>query len=259
METRLMKTVAFIQARMSSSRLPGKVLADIAGLPAIVFMAQRVARARHIDRVVVLTSEEASDDPLVQALACAQLACVRGKLDDVLQRFVQGAEQWPADAYVRLTGDCPLIDPGLVDAVVAALDQPGIDYASNVDPPSFPDGLDVEAFTAQTLARAHSEARSAPEREHVTLWMRSDTAGLKRRNLSAIVDLSSLRLTVDYPDDLELVRRVAAALPQPIEADLFDILRALCSDPALSRLNPHERNEGLARSLVQDTASRRNP
>lgn len=257
MEARVMRATAFIQARMSSSRLPGKVLAEIGGLPAIVFMAQRVARARRIERVVILTSAEASDDILTQTVQAAGLLCVRGDLNDVLHRFVQAAEQWPAHAYVRLTGDCPLVDPVVIDAVVSALDKPGVDYASNVDPPSFPDGLDVECFTAATLQLTNRGAKRPSEREHVTLWMRSEEAGLNRRNVRCVADLAALRLTVDYPDDLERVRRIVRTLPQPLDADLFDILRALGSDPTIGAISTHERNEGLSRSLAQDNIPRR--
>src|SRR5262245_21501901 len=197
-----MSCIAFIQARMSSSRFPGKVLEDLAGVPTIVFMVQRARRARLLDRVVVVTSTDASDQPLADVLARHGIDCFRGDLHDVLARFSAAAAHYGAAEVMRLTGDCPLIDPAVIDRVIRLRRDSGADYASNVDSPTFPDGLDVEFCTRAALDRCAREARAQPEREHVTLWMRGDAAGLKRANLRAIVDCSSLRLTVDYPDDL---------------------------------------------------------
>lgn len=241
------RTVAFIQARMSSSRLPGKVLADLGGQPLISYMISRVRRARRIDAMALVTSTDASDDLLAAAVAAMGVAVHRGSLDDVLGRFGGAAQALGGDVIVRLTGDCPLIDPGVIDAVLALREAAGADYASNVDPPTFPDGLDVECFTRAALDRALAQAKEPAEREHVTLWMRSAAAGLVRANHEGIVDASHLRLTVDYPDDLAVVRRLvecerAAARP----FDLFDLLRALDADRALADANRHARNEGLA-------------
>lgn len=243
------RTVAFIQARMSSSRLPGKVLEPLHGEPMIAFMARRAARARRLDRLVVVTSTDPSDDLLADAVAGASLPVFRGALNDVLQRYVDAARSYAADEVVRLTGDCPLIDPAVIDAVIEARRRGAADYTSNVDPPTFPDGLDVECFTREALERAARHAEQPAEREHVTLWMRSEAAGLRRENVRALADLSHVRLTVDYRDDLELVRRIVASLAKPHDADLFDILRVLAAEPALLAINRHDRNEGLGRSL----------
>lgn len=253
------QAIAFIQARCSSSRFPKKVLSSLNGMKMIEFMVARARRARHVDQVVVLTSIEASDDPLVAVLQDAGIPFHRGSLDDVLGRFVSASKQFPAPVYVRLTGDCPLVDPAVLDAVVAGLTQHQVDYASNVDPPTFPDGLDVECFTAEALALADQHAQIGPEREHVTLWMRSAQAGLRRWNLQAPCDMSTIRLTVDYPDDLSVVQRVVAALPSPTASDLYDCLRALAAEPELLTTNPHARNEGLAISLNKDTDPRSSP
>jgi spore coat polysaccharide biosynthesis protein SpsF (cytidylyltransferase family) len=241
------RTLAFIQARMSSSRFPGKVLEPIAGTPAIVYMVRRVQRAQRLAATVVLTSTHASDDPLGEALHRAGIECFRGDLDDVLRRFADAALAHAADVVVRLTGDCPLIDPWVIDAVVDARQQSGVDYASNVDPPTYPDGLDVECFTADALRRADAGARTPAEREHVTLWMRSEAAGLMRINQRAVADFSSLRLTVDHPDDLQAVRALVDLLPQGGEFDLFDILRTLSAHPRVTEINRHGRNEGLVK------------
>jgi spore coat polysaccharide biosynthesis protein SpsF len=246
-----MKTVAFIQARMSSSRFPGKVLAPLADQPMIVFMVERARRARRVDEVVVVTSTDSSDDALAEVLARHSIPCFRGDLADVLKRFHDAAVRYDATHIVRLTGDCPLVDPALVDTVLEARAQSGADYASNIDPPSFPDGFDVECCTRPTLMRAFEEARAQPEREHVTLWMRSAQAALKRKNVHAIGDFSSIRLTVDYPDDLLAVRRVVESCQRVRRNfDLFDVLRALSETPEIMQLNPHMRNEALAKLVT---------
>lgn len=248
------RTVAVIQARMSSSRLPGKVIAPIAGRPAIVFMCERLARARLLDAICVATSAEASDDPLANCLETAGVRLFRGSLDDVLDRFCGAARNERADVVVRLTGDCPLIDPQLVDRVIEAREHGDYDYASNVDPPTYPDGLDVEVMTLAALERAHREARLQSEREHVTTYLRT-APGFRRFCIGAPVDLSGLRWTVDHPDDLEFVRMLVAALPtDPVDADLYDLLRA--QDTAGLRDAAHRRNEGFARSLAEQA---RNP
>lgn len=256
MENGVSRTVALIQARVSSTRFPGKVLEDLAGLPMIVFMVERVRQAATLDDVVVVTSTDASDDSLAQVLARHRIACFRGDLHDVLARYAAAAAHEQASEIVRLTGDCPLLDPSIVDRVVTARRQAGVDYASNIDPPTYPDGFDVEVFTSAALARAHSEARLPSEREHVTPWMRTAVAGMRRVNCQAIADFSSLRLTVDYPDDLRAVRAVVAQLASSRPTfDAFDVLRCLSQRADIRSMNAHERNEGYAKSLAADAAA----
>jgi len=246
------RTVALIQARMSSSRFPGKVLQPLDGMPSILYMVQRVRRARLPHEVVVVTSTDPSDDALAAVLQQAQVPLWRGELDDVLARFAGAARAFDATEVVRLTGDCPLIDPQVIDAVIALRRERGTDYAGNTDPATYPDGLDVECFTRDALERAAAAARRPSEREHVTLWLRDAASGCTRANLQAIADVSRLRLTVDYPDDLEVVRALLRVLPAGGHFDLFDILRALSANPALADPDRHARNEGLARSLARE-------
>lgn len=247
-----MKVVAFIQARVSSSRFPGKVLAELGGKPMIQYMVERACRARLVDQVVVVTSEDPSDDALADALANSDVPLFRGSLDDVLGRFAGAAALYQPDIIVRLTGDCPLIDPALIDDVVRTLIESGADYASNVDPPTYPDGMDVEAFRAAALAEAHRVATAAAEREHVTVYMRRSDVALKRAVTGGVVDGSHLRLTVDYPDDLEVVRFVVAALGDNPSFDIYDIYRCLEANRAVTLVNAHARNEGLAKSLAAE-------
>jgi spore coat polysaccharide biosynthesis protein SpsF len=248
-----MNRVVIVQARMSSSRFPGKVLEELGGLPMIVFMTRRVRRARRIDRLVVATSTDHSDEPLATALADHGIECFRGSLDDVLDRYYQAALGVGATHVVRLTGDCPLMDAELVDTALAELERGGHDYVSNLDPPTFPDGLSVEAFTMDALERAWREARLASEREHVTPWMRKPANGMRRHKMVESPDRSDLRWTVDYPDDLEHVRALVAAVADRAEFDRHDLYRAIDAQ-GLRRRVSHERGEGYAKSLAEDRA-----
>ena len=244
-----MRTVALIQARMSSSRFPGKVLEDLGGRPMIAYMVDRARRAESLDAVAIITSTDPSDDPLAEVAAQLSLPFYRGDLHDVLERYASAAEIFAADIVVRLTGDCPLIDPDVIDSVVGLRARSGVDYCSNIAPPTYADGLDVECFTRAILERARREARQPAEREHVTLWMRSEDNELSRENHAGLIDTSHLRLTVDYPDDLEVVRRIVARDGGGSRLDQFDILRCLNAERSLLDINLHERNEGLRKSL----------
>lgn len=249
-------TVAVVQARMSSSRLPGKVLMEIGGKPAIVFMAERLSGSHMIDRLVVATSEDASDDVLATTLQTAGIECFRGSLDDVLERFLAVATYTGADHLIRLTGDCPLIDVDIVDAVIGMLIEGGYDYVSNVDPPSFPDGLDAEAFTAAALIQSARDAELPSDREHVTQFMLRAENGFSRGAYVSPIDLSSLRWTIDYADDLDHVRRLVESVPgDPVKADRFDFLRASDRNRDMFVMAGHQRNEGLAASLAKDGAA----
>jgi len=235
-----------IQARMGSSRLPGKVLLPLAGQPSIVRLAERVTAARRVDRLVVATSTASGDDVLAQVCREAGLDVVRGPEDDVLARFVTASAG--AEWVVRITGDCPLIDPEVIDRVVMAARQGTADYASNTDPPTYPDGMDVEAFTRELLVRADKLARTAAEREHVTPWMRRE-GNARRINVAADHDLSDARLTVDEPEDYVVVAAVWEALRAVAPAfTLSDIMEFLRTRPELVSMNgPMRRNEAFIR------------
>lgn len=245
------RRVVIIQARMSSTRFAGKVLEDLGGVPMIVFMVERVRRARRVDAIVVATSTDPSDDPLAAALARHGIDCFRGSLDDVLDRYLQAARAARAEHVVRLTGDCPLMDADLVDAALAELERGNWDYVSNLDPPTCPDGLSVEAFTMAALEAAGREARLASEREHVTPYLRKPENGMRRQNLRGEPDRSALRWTVDYPDDLEHVRELVAAMAGKPDFDRHDLYRAI-EARGLKRRVQHARGEGYAKSLAED-------
>lgn len=250
------RVVAVIQARTSSSRLPGKVLQPLAGMPMITFMAQRVRRCARLDEVVLATSADPSDDVLARTAAAFGLRCYRGDLDDVLARFAGAAAACNSDVVVRLTGDCPLIEPSVIDTAVSLLLEKDFDYVSNIDPPTFPDGLDVEVFTADALRCAVVEAHLPSEREHVTPFIRARRERFRQGSVCSAVDLSSLRWTVDHADDLERVRRMVMSMTpaQAIAADRFDYLRIHDAGAALALPNVHQRNEGYRKSLAKDAA-----
>ncbi len=206
--------LAILQARMSSSRLPGKVLADVAGAPMILRQIERVRRARRVSRLIVATSTRADDDPLVQALTAAEVEVVRGDLDDVLSRFILALDvAGDQTAAIRLTADCPLADPDVIDATIARFQHTGADYVtSGGDTRTFPKGLDVEVFRTDALRQAHAETADAYDREHVTPFLYRHAERYRLATLTQDRPEGDLRWTVDRPDDLEFVRAVYDAL-----------------------------------------------
>jgi spore coat polysaccharide biosynthesis protein SpsF (cytidylyltransferase family) len=249
-----MKVLAILQARISSSRLPGKVLLPVLGEPMLFRQIERIRRAGRIDHLVVATSTDRSDDALVEACTARKIPCARGSLDDVLDRFVQCALPYQPDIVVRLTGDCPLADPRLIDAMLQAFAVGDYDYLSNASPPSFPDGLDVEVMRFSSLVVAYREAKLPSEREHVTPFFRAHPERFRLGNYTSEVDRSGLRWTVDEAQDMEFVRSVYELLyPAKPDFSTEDILELLESHPQLQSLNSNlERNAGFKKSLQDD-------
>jgi spore coat polysaccharide biosynthesis protein SpsF len=227
--------LAIVQARISSTRLPAKVLAEVEGEPMLSLLLRRLSRATEVDRICVATSEEPDDDAVETAARESAVDVFRGPRDDVLTRFV-GAARGHTGPIVRITADCPFIDPEVVDDLVRLFKAtPGCAYASNIEPRSFPHGLDAEVFSPQALAEAAAEAQTASDREHVTPIMRRQLERFGAANLTAAEDLSELRWTVDTVEDLEFVRRVAARLgPRRHTAGLSEILAEVRAEPSLS-------------------------
>ena len=206
--------LAILQARMSSSRLPGKVLSPLFGEPMIFRQIERLARARRIDRLVVATSTDGSDDALAEACAARGVAVFRGSLDDVLDRFAGALDLFPeAKTVIRVTADCPLADWTVVDEVIAHLEATGADYASNTPAErTYPHGLDVEVMRREALLDAWRDGRDPYEREHVTPYIYRRPETYRLQFVSRTPSLAHLRWTVDYPADLEFVRDVYARL-----------------------------------------------
>ena len=219
--------LAILQARLSSSRLPGKVLAPLAGAPMILRQIERVRRARRIDRLVVATSDQASDDGLAAVVAAAGVDVHRGPLDDVLARFIGALAAFgPADHVVRLTADCPLADPAVIDATIDGVLKAGADYGSNTPPHrTFPKGLDVECMTAETLQRAADLAASPEEHEHVTWGIYHHPELYRLAYFSQAADEGDVRWTVDYPRDFEFVSAVYEGLYERDPAFTSDDVR----------------------------------
>ncbi len=243
---------------MSSSRLPGKVLREIAGRPMLAWVVERARRAKTADQVIVATTTDPSDDPVATFCQAQGYDCVRGSLNDVLDRYYQAARQAQADVVVRLTADCPFIDPVLIDDVVNTLRAGGYDFAANRLPQpwgrTYPIGLDVEVFTFAALENVWERARAPHQREHVTPYFYEDVPkdalqpdgkriadvvtprGFRIALLHHQPDYGHLRWTVDTPEDLELARQIAAAFPD----DAFtwqDILLLMERQPQLAQIN----------------------
>ncbi len=246
--------LGILQARVSSSRLPGKVLKPILGEPMLQRQIERLQSVTRIDRLVVATSDRTDDDALATLCGSIGIACYRGSLDDVLDRFYGCAVSYAPDVVVRMTGDCPLIDPQVVDSVIEYFHGNQFDYVSNSLTRTFPDGLDVEVMTFQALKRAWREASLPSEREHVTPFIYKNPDKFSVGQYVNSKDFSGLRWTVDEQVDYDFVNRVYETLyPGNRQFSMNDVLDLLNSRPELSQLNNHlTSNEGYLKSLAED-------
>lgn len=200
---------AIVQARMSSSRLPGKVMRPILGAPMLARQIERISRSSRIERLVVATSDHASDDPLEAFCTALRIRCYRGSLTDVLGRYWAAEQQFgPSSHIVRLTGDCPLTDWQVIDETIAFHLEQNADFTSNDQKLTFPKGLDVEVFKAEHLKTAAREATEPYEREHVTPFFLNHPERFRLANIECNPPMGDLRWTVDTPEDFEFVERV---------------------------------------------------
>ncbi|SEB96288.1 cytidylyltransferase domain-containing protein [Microbacterium hydrocarbonoxydans] len=204
--------LAILQARTSSHRLPGKVLSPILGTPLILRALERISRSALIDRIVLATSDDPSDDALARVVSDAGYVVQRGPLDDVLTRFIQVLDRFDDETVVRLTGDNVLCDPRVIDEVISAHLDGGADYTANTLQRTYPRGLDVEVFRADALRAVDGSAVAADEREHVTLGIYRRPELFRLRSVTQPIDRSELRWTVDHPADLEFARTVYSHL-----------------------------------------------
>jgi glutamate-1-semialdehyde 2,1-aminomutase len=246
-----MKFVAIVQARMGSTRLPDKVMKRICGVPMIELLLARLAKSQRIDQIVLATSTDERNIVLVEHVQSLGYTCVSGSETDVLQRYLVAARQVQADVIVRITGDCPLIDPDLVDQVIEDYQSKNIDYLTNTAPATYPDGLDVEVFSLQALERAGLESQDPFDREHVTPYLRKP--GLfKTSTLTNGEDLSGLRWTVDEPADFEVVSQVFGHFAPNIHFSWTQVLQLQGSQPEIFAANHNIiRNEGATMGTGQ--------
>jgi glutamate-1-semialdehyde 2,1-aminomutase len=245
------KVVAIVQARMGSSRLPNKVMKLIGGVPMIELLLSRLTLAKELDQIVVATSLDSKNEPLVAHIQKLGYLCIRGSEDDVLQRYLDAAHASNADIVVRVTGDCPVIDPTLVDEAVAQFKLRQVDYLTNTLPPTYPDGLDTEVFTLAALERAAHESQELFDHEHVTPYLRRP--GLfKTAGIAHAEDLSGLRWTVDEPADLEVVSNLFSHFAPDIYFSWQQIFRLQQEQPQLFAANQKIiRNEGASMGTGQ--------
>lgn len=235
---------AIIQARMGSTRLPGKVLMDLCGRPVIDVLLDRLSRAESLSSIIVATSDQPQDDALADHLQQQNRAVFRGSEQDVLGRYAEAAQSFGADVVVRITGDCPFVDPELVDRAVQEFLSGDVDYHSNICPPTFPDGMDVEVFSAAALHRAAQDATRPDEREHVTSYL-IEHPSFRRGNFEHVQDLSHLRLTLDDPADLTSLQSIAAFFAPNTDMTWLEIVDAMTKTDKIDLDNQGtRRNEG---------------
>ncbi len=258
------RVVAIIQARMSSSRLPGKVLLDIAGEPMLARVVTRTSRATSVHQVLVATTTDASDDPVAACCDSMGISHTRGSLYDVLDRYYQAAFQSKADVIVRITGDCPVIDPVLIDECVNMLLNGSFDFACNRLPPPFtrtyPIGLDTEVCTFTALERAWNQAKETFHREHVMPYLYEGvelkavssqlSAGITQRGFKIAQlhhdpDYGQMRWTVDTPEDLEFMQKVYSRFDNRDDFSWQDVLHLLRDEPELAAINSTVRHKTL--------------
>jgi spore coat polysaccharide biosynthesis protein SpsF len=260
-----MKTVAIIQARMGSSRLPGKVLLDIAGKPMMQRVFERTQRAHSLDSVTAATTTDPADDPVAAFAASIGIPCTRGSLHDVLDRYYQAAKTHQADVIVRITADCPVVDPEVIDQTVRLVtENSAFDFSCNRLPPpfgrTFPIGLDVEACTFATLQRAWQESTETFHREHVMPFIYEGTRlalrtpriaegvsprGFRIAQLHHQPDYGSLRWTVDTPEDLVFMREIFTRLGNKTDFTWYDVLEIIQQHPELAQINAAVRHKTM--------------
>ena len=238
-----MKVVAVVQARMGSTRLPGKVLKDLGGETVLARVVNRLRQTRLISELLVATTDQPADDAVVAECRRYSVAVFRGDQEDVLDRYFRAAQQAKADIVVRITADCPLIDPEITDKTIAAFLETRPDYASNALVLTYPRGLDTEVMTFAALERAWREARKLYEREHVTPYIYEHPTEFKLLSVTDDVDHSDHRWTVDTAEDLDLVRAIYARLPNT--SRWRDVLALLEREPALMALNRSIKQKAL--------------
>jgi len=245
------KVVALVQARMGSTRLPGKVLRAIVGKPMIELLLARLSQSSELDEIVVAASEEVKNDKLQSVVESLNYKCTRGSEKNVLNRFYESAKSVGADVIVRITGDCPLVDPTLVDECIRSYKDSDVDYFSNIDPATYPDGLDIEVMSFESIERANNETDSEFDREHVTPYIRNSDS-FSKSSIQYVKDLSTQRWSVDEPEDLIVVTNVFEHFSPNLYFDWKQVLELRRSQPKLFQANRQiKNNEGATMGTGQ--------
>jgi spore coat polysaccharide biosynthesis protein SpsF (cytidylyltransferase family) len=248
-----MKIIAIIQARLGSTRLPGKVLLDLEGRTVLEHVVRRVKSSKHVDDVIVATTINMDDLEIVKLCTNLGIRVYCGSEDDVLDRYYQTARRFKADHIVRITSDCPLIDPVVIDEVIKLHFLDEADYSTNTIKETYPDGEDVEVFTFEALKQTWKNANLASEREHVTPYLRKNPA-FKIASLESKKDLSNKRWTLDNPEDYEFIKLIYKNLYNKNQLfGMEEILKFIDRNPEVEMINKSiTRNEGYLKSLKED-------
>jgi spore coat polysaccharide biosynthesis protein SpsF len=234
-----MKVTAIVQARMGSSRLPGKVLLDLGGETVLARVVNRLRRSKLLNDIVIATSHAAADDAIVHECDRLSAGTFRGSEDDVLDRYYQAARVRKSEVVVRITSDCPLIDPVLVDETIAIFIEQRADYASNAIAHTYPRGLDTEVFSTKALDRAWSDARKPYEREHVTPYFYQHPELFRIASASGDTDCSHFRWTLDTPEDFQLIRKIYSRFGNQDTFGWQEAVALMEREPELAELNSH--------------------
>jgi len=248
------KILIICQARFGSTRLPGKVLKKIFDKPLLWYVVKRLEQVKTPNKIIIATADSEENKPIIEFAKNLNIGYFAGSEDDVLDRYYHTAKKYNGEVIVRITSDCPLSDPVIIDKVLDLFFEGNYDYTCNVDPPTFPDGFDIEVFTFESLERAWKEAKLISEREHVTLYIRNENNDFKRKNLLNNTDYSNYRLTVDNVEDFQLISKIIEQFKDQWETfNMQDIIKFLEENPELKKLNMSiARNEGLAKSLEEE-------
>jgi spore coat polysaccharide biosynthesis protein SpsF len=234
-----MKIVAIIQARMGSTRLPGKVLMDLGGETVLARVLGRLRRAIMIEEIVVATTDSAADDAIIRECERLEASCFRGSEDDVLDRYYEAARMFAAEAVVRITSDCPVIDPDLVDETIRVFQLQCGDYCSNSFPRTYPRGLDIEVFSMNALEQGWRHAYQPYEREHVTPYFYEHPELFRLVSHQGQIDYSRYRWTLDTEEDLELLREIYARFGNKDDFSWREVIQLMEREPELAELNSH--------------------
>ena len=256
-------TIAIIQARMGSTRLPGKIMMQVRNKPLLHYVINQALQSKKINKLIIATTNSSQDDQIVKFVDPYGVEVFRGSEEDVLDRYYQCAKKYNSDIIVRITSDCPLIDPNLIDKCITKFESHNFNYFSNINKKigevwiyhlsGFPLGFAVEVFTFETLENAWKNAKKPSDREHVTQYILDNPKLFKIGNLENSKNYSDMRLAVDHQIDFDLVKTIIEHFPDGEVFDMEKIAKFLNENPQLKQMNSRlQFNEGYLKSLEQD-------